>query len=359
MKVAFRAAKGRLGMETEKRSFGSCVLSGLLVILALALLLQLVFYLLERSEYSKLQARLEALKAEGMPTKYTDLALPPQPAETNGATYYLEADAALSFQNDEKDLLANAPRLVLEGKLDAKQLAQVQAILSRNSKALTLIAKGNEQPRTVFHVDWEKGTGATFGHWAKVRELARVQAAQTVVLAASGQGDAAMESFIAGMRLAATSQDDWTLIGQLVRIAMEAIALNSLEASLKVSRPSVAALKRAYDMLGKTDELQSLVRALEGERAFGLGVFEDLRSGKYSFGQLMGVSDEGQSSTTAVRWLILRGVGPGRWLSPRMRTTTWTRWLDRLSRLGSMSRTPPKPLSWLRWSRTPPRGTRC
>ena len=84
-------------METEKRSFGSCVLSGLLVILALALLLQLVFYLLERSEYSKLQARLEALKAEGMPTKYTDLALPPQPAETNGATYYLEADAALKL----------------------------------------------------------------------------------------------------------------------------------------------------------------------------------------------------------------------------------------------------------------------
>ena len=32
------------------------------------------------------------------------------------------------------------------------------------------------------------------------------------------------------------------------------------------------------------------------------------------FGQLMGVPDEEQSSTTAVRWLILRGVGPGLWL---------------------------------------------
>ena len=54
-------------------------------------------------------------------------------------------------------MLADVPKLALEGKLDAEALGKAKAILERHRKALALIARGNQQPRTVFHVDWDEG----------------------------------------------------------------------------------------------------------------------------------------------------------------------------------------------------------
>jgi len=276
-------------MERERMGLGSCIISGFLVLLALALLIQLVFYGLAKVESRKLQAKLDILKAEGMPVTWTDLAAVPQPAATNGATYYLEADAALKFKADEENMLADVPKLALEGKLDAKQLAQVNTILARNSKALKLIAKGNQQPRTVFPINWEDAMKVSFAHLTKLRRLARVQAAQTVALAAEDKPDAAMASFKEGVKLEAASSEERTLITQMVRIAIQQIALRSLEASLKLSTPSKSALKQAYDSLGETGELEGMVRAFEGERAFGLASFKDIRSGKLDLKELQGM----------------------------------------------------------------------
>lgn len=275
-------------MERERMGLGSCIFSGFLVLLALALLIQLVFYGLAKVELRELKTKIDVLKAEGMPVTWTDLAAAPQPAATNGATYYLEADAALKFEADEEDMLADAPKLALEGKLDAEALGNTKASLERHRKALALVARGNEQPRTVFHVDWDKGAGALFPHLTKLRKLARVQAAQTVVLAAEGKPDAAMASFQEGVKLEAASSEERTLISQMVRIAIQEIALRSLKASLKLSTPSKSALKQAYDALGKPDELGGMARAFEGERAYGLGMFEDIRSGKRELGELQG-----------------------------------------------------------------------
>ena len=237
-----------------------------------------------------MQAKLGVLKAEGMPVTWTDLAAAPEPAATNGATYYLEADAALSFQPDEEDMLADVPKLALEGKLDAKALAKAKASLERHHKALALVARGNQQPRTVFPINWEDGMQVSFAHLAKLRKLARVQAAQTVVLAADGKPDSAMASFQEGAKLETASSEEHTLITQMVRIAIQEIALRSLEASLKLSIPSKSALKRAYDSMGKTGELKGMVRAFEGERAFGLANYEDLRTGKLDMQEIQGMA---------------------------------------------------------------------
>ena len=279
-------------MERERMGLGSCIFSGFLVLIALALLIQLVFYGLAKVELREVQAKLGVLKSEGMPVTWTDLAAAPQPAATNGATYYLEADAALKFEADEENMLADVPKQALEGKLDAEALGKARASLERHHKALALIARGNQQPRTVFPINWEDGMKVSFAHLTKLRKLARVQAAQTVVLAAEGKPDAAMASFQEGVKLETASSEERTLITQMVRIAIQEIALRSLEASLKLSTPSKSALKKAYDSLGETGELGGMVQAFEGERAFGLANFEDIRSGKLDLGELQGMGSD-------------------------------------------------------------------
>ena len=233
LKAAREQPKRRSSMERERMGLGSCIFSSFLVLLALALLIQLVFYGLAKVELREVQAKLGVLKAEGMPVTWTDLAAAPQPAATNGATYYLEADAALKFETDEEDMLADVPKLALEGKLDAEALGKAKVSLERHHKALALVARGNQQPRTVFPINWEEGMQVSFAHLTKLRKAGQSTGGpDSLVLAADGKPERAMASFQEGINLETASSEERTLITQMVRIAIQEIALRSLEASL-------------------------------------------------------------------------------------------------------------------------------
>ncbi len=285
-----------------------------LVVLAVFLLLQVVFYVMGRSQEGRLSARITALQTAGMPVSVASLAPPPQPEATNGFTYFLEASEELESHKLKSELLNAMADLVRDGKLTPEQLSEAKLFVTRNSEALALIAQGVRQPRTVLPTDWSQPF-PFFLQSGRFKGLAQLQATQTIILAAERKADAAMASFVTGLALASALGEEPQLIVRLTQRAVLAIALASLEASLRESTPSPRVLKREFDSLGEYTSFSGLARTLAGARAMTVAIYDEMRNSRWTFGRQVtfanAVAEE--PVTWQARWLSVPLLSPHVW----------------------------------------------
>jgi hypothetical protein len=236
--------------------------------IALAVLIVLVgliglYFVLCRS---KVEQRLEALRAGGYPTSFTELAeytkLPD--GVENAADVYTRAFAAFVPPVEE----ANVPLL---GK--AKWPDRGTPLAEPTAQAISMCLASNQQCLALLHeaagielcqYDWDYGQ--VMPHTREMKRCAQLLSLGAAFHTHEGDTDAAVVCIRDGLRLSDSLHREPALISHLVRIAFIGVALGGLERSLNLTTFTDQQLTALGDALSRTAGSLDFTQALVTER---------------------------------------------------------------------------------------------
>jgi hypothetical protein len=264
----------------RKRSVGKIVLLGLAGLFVVLIAGWTIWRVQLSSTVTK---RLAAAKAAGYPTNPAELdawyaAVPDQ---ENAALLFLQATNQLlhsksSQATEQFRLLKAQPRTApLSAQLSQSFAADVQA----NSAALTLLHQLTKLKNSRYPVDFAKGGIMSLEHLSPVKEAANL-VRKEALLAADGQrpGVTTSDSILTCLALGRTLKPEPTLVSQLVRVAVDHIAFETLERALNRTTFTDAELVSLVAALEEEDDSTAFSRALAGERAAFVPYFRMSRS---------------------------------------------------------------------------------
>jgi hypothetical protein len=234
-----------------------------LIVLVLLAILWTVFTARTGRE---LEAELNAIRERGEPLTSAEIAPEVPQGEKNAAQIYQTAFDFLTLGDFD----------VEHGQADVDFGREV---IDQQSTSIRLLIEAGETPYCAWPIDYNAPAySLVFPHFAQMRSAARLLSMDSYVLAAEGDHDEALRSSGAIFGIAEHAKTEPTLIGVLVGYAMQGIGAMALEESLSLGDPSPAACRRLFDQLNSVDQRTSMRRALMGERAMGLQLFEDIRA---------------------------------------------------------------------------------
>ena len=257
----------------------------------LLLLLVAIFILLRLSHHSAVQRELAAIRAEGFPASpaeldkwYTHL-----PASENAALLVLEAIHAYSPPNadDLRQLKSSKlkpsdlrqlefSKLKPADPIPADALALLEKHLRQNSEALARLHQAADLSQARYPIDLTRGFATLLPNLSGIKEMALFLQRDVVYHAELANPDEAFESLRSGFALSRTLRHEPILVSQLVRIATVAILLNALERALSHTEFTPEQLVALMEQLARieSEELESFLRAMAGERSCSLEAFD-------------------------------------------------------------------------------------
>lgn len=163
-----------------------------------------------------------------------------------------------------------------------------RADLQASQDALALARKLAGMPRGRLQVRWTDDLllmpPADVQQARSVANLLRVTASYD---AHHGDLDSAMEKCLALQRLSATLEE-YGMLNYLVRCALQAAALATLESVAAQGQPASPQLEQLQQAWERFDSNGSLIAALRGERAYSHWMFEAVATGKITMHDLSG-----------------------------------------------------------------------
>lgn len=196
--------------------------------------------------------RLTAISAAGDPVTLDELnqSYATPPAAENAALIYEQAFSALTAE-DVKSPTFHA----------------------HNQKALLLLFQAAERKSCRYPVALTAGASTLLPHLAKIKKCATLLESEMASQAGRGRTDAAAKTFLAGVSLARSLEQEPILISRLVANASLALAIQGLRQSLDRKAFTEAQLLSAEMALKDAASGASFHRALVGERAFVISYF--------------------------------------------------------------------------------------
>ncbi len=253
-----------------------------------------------------LQQRLDALAARGQAVTLEELtqtyALPP--GMDNAADLYLQAfDSLVKWTDKEhlKDLpLVGEPALPPRPEpLPAIMKERVGQYLADNQAALDILHQAATLSHCRYPRDFSRGFDMEMAWLSKVRQCAFLLKLEAIHNLETGQRDSAVQSLQSSMALGQSIYPP-VLVEQLVRIAVMALNIQTLETLLNRTPLSDAQLQTLSDELQAENPKASLSLAIQGERCLGIAVFRGTTG-------IDGLSGPGGTSYRALR--PLRAIG--------------------------------------------------
>ena len=204
-------------------------------------------------------------------------ALPPAVADAeNAAILHAQAAAAFAAATDLKaaDGLFNAPAI------DAASPA-VGALLARHAGLLDTIRRAADMPACRFPRDWTRPSiDMLLAEVQSCRNEGRLLAIAARHEAATGKPAAALADAVRLGRIGRQVGSEPILISHLVGIALDAMALSVVAEILPTLTPADAPLLDDPALRDLVASTPSLVRAINGEEAFGLSTFANFADGR-------------------------------------------------------------------------------
>jgi hypothetical protein len=277
----------------------------------------------------RLEAELNKLRARGAPLTLAEAAPSSVPDSQNAAVLYLRAFAQLGSRSEQETIqrVVRPLRRASYPSPPTPTLAQVEPIIARHVAQFRLLREASLRPACHFPVDWNDAGGATSWHPAGMRDASDLLAAKAVVDANRGRSGDALDDLAIIMRMGNHLSAEPTLISQLVRSEVSVGEVFRVLPRVMAAAPPDAAQSRAFhDLLAKVDMVGPWVHAMEGERCFGLAVFDQFRHAKSGDG-LMGMLglSEAQSSREMLSATISRFLMRHAWPLTR---AVWTPFLN-------------------------------
>ncbi len=196
---------------------------------------------------------------------------PPQSAASGGSGRPIAGMPAQAASLNDRIALP------LEVQMDATLTAEIRAELAKDKipEAVNLADQLADQKVGHHDINWPANPLAAIFPWIQEpRTIASLLRYRALLQAQDGDPDGALRSARAILGAGRSLSDDPTLIGLLVRIAVQSIAVSSIERTLAQGVPSGEALILTQLMLEEEAADPSLQRALRGERASNVGVCE-------------------------------------------------------------------------------------
>ncbi len=215
---------------------------------------------------------MKRLADAGHPLTLAEIAPPVPPQGENAADVYQQAFDAYRISTEDGDVIFSED---LSDRPEA--MAVARGVVAANERYFDLLERASRMPECVFPVDWEAGADATFPHWARMREAARMLGVRARVLSADGRTDEALADCATVFRFVEQARTEPGLIAQLVAIALHGIIVPALEETLSSGAPSPQACRDTFDQLRPSAERPPVVRAMECELNLHLWVFDYVR----------------------------------------------------------------------------------
>jgi hypothetical protein len=221
--------------------------------------------------------RLAAIRAHGYPITLAELdawykALPD---EQNAALIYKKAFALTVIPSTTKvgDLSRSRQWMPKRGQsLTPEQKVDLTELLATNGAALGLYHSAvPDQSR--YPMNLKDGFNTLLPHLAEIKKGVGLLEAEAWVHVANGEQEKAVASLLAAGRLADSLSEEPLIVSQLVRIACWGSICTCMERIINVKPFSEEQLISLQNMLARDERPQAAARALAGERACGLSMF--------------------------------------------------------------------------------------
>jgi len=248
----------------------------LLIVVVLLILAFACYWARRTSPVAQVERELARLKELGEPVTFADL-VPPVPPQQDGTLFYQHAIAQL--ENAQKQLPQSVWDSVYEfiSRQPKKpfKLSDVQRVLREVEPSLKTLRQALNYPHMRM-VDWdaaeENPAAVLFPHLSHFREFARLLCAEGLWRKRQGDIDGAVESIITALKLVRRMDDEPFLISFLAQGAIFVTTVNGLQRVLEDADASPQTYQALIVELKAWDIDRSFVRALQGERVFGITV---------------------------------------------------------------------------------------
>ena len=227
---------------------------------------------------SRLQSRLQAIRAAGDPATIAELAPPTIPDAENAAVILERIQPRLSEFSHEYAQFYESPLGKNYDELQdraepgtAEQMAAIRAILNKYQDVEQALAAAAKCEKYGSRLDFSLGCNDFIKQMVEsqgyVRTAARFLEWQMEVLTAEHQNDKAIEQGIITFRLARLYESEPTIVPTLVAIAVRGLVAGHIYDAFASGPVSPDAAARLNSELAKVGDSQRLVHALKTDRA--------------------------------------------------------------------------------------------
>jgi hypothetical protein len=229
--------------------------------------------------------------------------LPPMVAESqNAAPLYqqafaiLDADPAIKEQ-DSPLIQATTIDVASPGVID---------LLARHAATLDLIRRAADRDSCRYQRDWTRPSfDMLLPEMQSLRTAAQLLVLKTRREAADGNAEDALRDVARIQRIGRHAASEPILISNLVGIAIDTMALDTLAQVLPTLRKSDLAVLDAPEIRDLITTPPAFASHLYGEEAFGLSIFADLADDQRSGPDLIDLAGNGQPQPSVLRALPL------------------------------------------------------
>jgi hypothetical protein len=232
---------------------------------------------------------------------------PTVPDNENAALVMTQAFALMrDFPDNRSNEVANF-KIPSRGQLlTSEQKKLLSGYVEMNSDALAKMREAIQLPESRYPVDYTPGPGTLLLHLGKLKRLAIIVSYKSFLASELDDTTNAVTEIKNMVAMAQTLDQEPDMIAQLVRIALIAIAENSLDHCLNVNSLNESELAGLASAFSQAEKTNLMGQALLGELAINTPVFQLVRSRSKSAVELVeGAQQVGRFSTHALdSWLI-------------------------------------------------------
>jgi hypothetical protein len=179
-----------------------------------------------------------------------------------------------------------------------------------NSDAFAKMREAIKLPESRYPLDYTPGPDTLLPHLGKLKKLAVIVRYKSFLESESGDTTNAVFDIENLCGMSQTLDQEPDMIAQLVRIALIAIAENSLEHSFNISSLNESELAGLASAFSQTEKTNLMRKALIGELALNAPVFQLVRSRPKSAVELVeGAQQVGGFSTHTLDFWLIRKPG--------------------------------------------------
>ena len=249
------------------------------IVLCVLVLIVALFLLFRLSQKFALDKKLDEIRAAGYPATCKELnewySIPKD--VNNAADTILDALALFNqWPGEDVEYLPFFGALALPLKHTEPMTESVETVaaeyLADNKKALELFHKAAQIEHCRYPIDYSVADGMKIRYMNDLRESAQLLGLEAYLHIQNKQPDLVIDSINAAFGLARSLEKEPILIAQLIRIALQAIALKSLERSVNQIEFSDEQLERMSRMVQEAHNPDGMLYGFVGWRCEGVEI---------------------------------------------------------------------------------------
>ncbi len=225
---------------------------------------------------AKINNRLDAVRAAGYPVTCEELddwyAI--APFADNAAEYITAAVSRMTFPTGDDangvPLFSSAPLPPRREPLAERIRSVTATMMAENQESLELLRKGLSIPDCRYPVNFARGGEMENVNFSALRRATRLLVLAAIVRAEQDDPNAAVQTLLTSYELADTLIEMPMIIAELVAQAHRAVTTRGLEQVINRTALTDEQLGDVDAVLWESYDPNSMVRALAGERCFGL-----------------------------------------------------------------------------------------